>query len=84
MSDIEHGIAAWNDTIEKMVRADDFEGLLSRLLIARNEPDFDNVLRAAIVAVYRKGSEAGVAAAGQYFLAVTAEGKQRWYLLLMH
>jgi len=69
----EAGIEAWNSTIEKMVRKDDFEGLLEQLLVSRSEPDFSDRLRQAIVAVYKLGSEAGVAAAGAYFLAVSGD-----------
>ena len=68
-------IEAWNAAIEKEIRTHDLEAQFEQLIAARDEPDFDDRLKAAIVEVYRKGSLAGVAAAGSYFHAILAEGK---------
>jgi hypothetical protein len=63
----------WNRLVEDTIAQDDFEKLLEVLVAQRDDSDFADMLRYALVAMYKKGSDSGLAIMGKYFLAVSAE-----------
>jgi hypothetical protein len=70
---VERGKAAWVRRVQNMIANNDFDNLLELLASSRNEPDFADMLRRALVSMYGRGKESGIAEVAKGLLALCAD-----------